>query len=213
MSDISSPPAEIGFRGGYYCPIHMGHLITSDSIRAELKLEKVLLVTGAQPNHRKQLLAADDRHAMVEKAVRSFPFLEASRIELDRDGPSYTIDTVHQLQTLYPNSRINLIVGPEYLEPGARWHVQNWERGDELIKSCRIITHPRGGVVDLALVTEWATRVVGANIAVVDCPIIDVSSTMIRRLACESKPLDGLVPDVIVPDVLRHFGKQSVLCS
>ncbi len=200
---------EIGFYGGFFGPPTIGHLRTADAIRKAAGLSLLYMITAAQPNHRKALLGAEERHGMLIKAVAQYPGLQASRIEIDRGGTTYTLDTIRELKVLHPGARINLVFGPEYLDPKATWFIANWHQSAQLLQECRIITHPRGGVATLEQTKAWAQQVETAEILVVDCPILEISSTLVRERAAHGDDLAGLVPDEIIDDVRRYFGNQS----
>ena len=106
----------IGVFGGTFDPIHAGHLETAEAVHRTLDLDRMLLVVANEPWQKegsRSVTPAEDRLAMVEAAVAGRPGLEASRLEIDRGGPSYTVDTVDQLHSLYPGSELFLVVGAD----------------------------------------------------------------------------------------------------
>lgn len=197
----------------------MGHLIIAECARDQFKLEKVLFVTSPSPPHRADaLLDGNARHEMVQAATADNPFFVASAIELERTGPSYTIDTAKQVRTIYgDDSRINLIIGGDNLG-----HLHSWKNVEELLALCRILVVPRLRYIDE---TDKALRMVGeesldtnigfdkADIVMVDFPGIAVSGSNIRQRIADGKSVLYMVPpavnDLIVKQ--RYFQRSSVI--
>ena len=133
---------EIGLFCGTFNPIHMGHLLIAECARDQFALEKVIFVTSPRPPHRiDDLIDGNDRHHLVSAAVADNPHFECSRIEIERDGPSYTSDTVRQLVKEYGGQnecRINLILGADNIAYLGSWHESSY-----LLDTCRILVAPR----------------------------------------------------------------------
>ena len=188
-------PARIGVLGGTFDPVHVGHLTAAVNVRHSLALDRVLLVVANVPWQKAELRPvspAEDRLAMVEAAVADIPRLSASRLEIDRGGPSYTADTVDELDRLYPGADLFLVVGTDVVE-----QLPTWERVDEV----------RDRVV-LAVVTRPGARrapAPGWRVEHVEIPSLDISSTDLRARAADGRPLDFLVPAAAVR-VIRQRG-------
>ncbi len=133
---------EIGVFCGTFNPIHLGHLLIAECARDQFSLEKVIFVTSPRPPHRiDELLDGEYRHLLVSAAVAENPHFECSRIEIEREGPSYTSDTVRQLVKEFggPNKcRINLILGADNIGYLGSWHESSY-----LLDTCRILVAPR----------------------------------------------------------------------
>jgi nicotinate-nucleotide adenylyltransferase len=184
----------IGILGGTFDPVHVAHLVVAVEARYALALDRLLLVVAPQPwqKHGSVIAPATARHAMVEAAVADIPGLEASRIELEREGPTYTIDTVETLRAQQPDADVALVVGSDVAASIATWH-----RADEL---CALVT--------LAIVArdgESPTAPAGWQAQTVSMPRLDVSSTDIRERVASGRPIDGLVPASVVR-VIRERG-------
>lgn len=193
---------EIVIDGGNFCPITMAHVIIAEHIRDALN-GRVYVVADDTPNHRAIILDGDARHAMIVKALAGrtglIPYRSHNKLHA----------VVDEIELLHPGQRLNLVVGPDYINPQAAWYLPRWQMATEMMSKCRIITHPRGGgLADFAQVKEWAGQLQNAEILVVDCPLLDISSTMVRESAAQGKPLTGLVPDIIIPDIQHHFGPK-----
>jgi nicotinate-nucleotide adenylyltransferase len=196
----------IGLYCGTFNPVHNGHLLIAECAHDQFGLDKVLFVTSPNPPHRHTgLLAAKLRHELVEAAVADNPHFEASTLEIDRSGPSYTIDTVKAVQRGNGEKRqINLIIGGDNLRSIGSWH-----KSDELIANCRFLVAPRLVYRD-TLVTQkqkaFLETVVdhentaqqydlpGADIAIIDFPAVSISSSMIRERLKQGKSVLYMVP-------------------
>jgi nicotinate-nucleotide adenylyltransferase len=178
----------LGVLGGTFDPPHVGHLVAAVNVRHALRLDLVLLTVANRPWQKvgsRPLSPASDRLAMVEAAVADVDGLEASAIELDRGGDSFTIDTVEELLTADPDREVFVIVGQD-----AAAGMPTWERVDELRERARIVVVERPGAgVELP---------VGWDFDRVEVPRLEVSSTDLRARAVDGRPLDYLVPPAVI---------------
>lgn len=199
---------EVGLFCGTFNPIHLGHLLIAECARDQFKLAKVLFVLSPRPPHRgKDLLEAEDRFALVEAACKSNKNFLASRLEMDRPGPSYTVDTVKALQESY--ERVNLIIGGDNLA-----YLKTWHNYEELLSLTRLLVVPRLRYQDedpaLKCVREesispQAVDLPGADIEMVDFPGIAVSASLIRSRAACGKTILYMVPPE-VDELIRARG-------
>lgn len=186
---------EIGISGGTFNPIHNWHLVAAQCALEQFGLDKVLLVPNGDPPHKKHdVLDKELRWEMVSAAAATMPGkLEASRIELDRQGPSYTLDTLTALKAQYGcGVRLNLIIGLDNLEPIPRWY-----KADEIFKLVRLLIAPR-----LNIPAEEITRLTqhlpaGTDFAFIESPASTVSSTIIRDWLRRGKSVQYLVPPAV----------------
>ena len=173
----------IGLFGGTFDPPHVGHLVTAVNVRHALGLDTVLLVVAGTPWQKegtRAITPARDRLALVQAAVRGVRGLEASAIEVDRPGPSYTADTLVELQRRYPGASLFTIVGDD-----AAAGLPTWERFEEVTRSSQLVVVDRPGAqVELPTVARWLR---------VEVPRLDVSSTDLRARFLDGRPLDFLV--------------------
>ena len=188
----------LGVLGGTFDPVHIGHLAAAVNARHALSLDRVLLVVAHHPWQKsgRPLTSADVRLAMVEAAVAHHQGLEASRIEIDRPGDTYTADTLEQLQHQDPHAHLFLIVGTDV---AAELHT--WERPDTVARLATLAIVGRGGVEPAktaALGPEW-------RVERVDMPPLDISSSELRERHRTGRPLDFLVPDPVI-NLIRHLG-------
>ncbi|HEX5823222.1 MAG TPA: nicotinate-nucleotide adenylyltransferase [Candidatus Limnocylindrales bacterium] len=199
-------PGSIGILGGTFDPFHAGHLALARAARDALGLERVLVVPAAVPPHKlgQAISPAADRLAMVEAGIAGQPGLEVSRIELDRYGPSYTVDTVAELAAAERGAGrepdIAVILSAESFAGLAGWH-----EPERLLDLARIVVAPRAGhpAPDPAAVERVAPGGAG-RVIVIDGPRVDVSASAIRRLAAEGEPLGDLVPPGVAEYIDAH---------
>lgn len=174
-------PERLGILGGTFDPVHVGHLVAAVEARHQLALDRVLLVVAADPwQKRGHVVArARDRYDMVAAAVDGVAGIEACAIELEREGPTYTIDTVERLRdgarSLY------LVVGADLVAGLPTWH-----RVDELRRAVTLAVVGREG--------EAVASVPGWDTCTVTMPRLDVSSTDLRDRIARGAPFDYLVP-------------------
>ena len=179
----------LGVFGGTFDPPHIGHLVTAVNVRHELRLDRVLLVVNNVPWQKagsRPISPAEDRLAMVEAAVGDVQGLEASRIEIDAGGMSYTADTLAALLEDDPSRELFVILGAD-----AATGLPTWERADEVRAAATIVAVERPG-------TPPATPLPGWRWARVEVPSLEVSSTDLRDRVRDGRPLDYLVTHEVV---------------
>lgn len=188
---------EIGLFCGTFNPIHLGHLLIAECARDQFALDKVLFVTSPHPPHRQVgLLPGEDRHKLVEAAVASNPFFEASRLELERTGPSYTVDTVKQI-IADGTTKVNLIIGGDNVP-----FLKDWHNSEELLSICRLLVVPRlrylsdahNESVIQTIAESEPEQIDGADIRIVDFPGIAISASNIRKRIGLGKTVLYMVP-------------------
>lgn len=193
----------IGILGGTFDPVHVGHLVAAVNARHDLGLDRVVLMVANIPWQKagtRQVSPAQDRLEMVKAAVGGVPGLEASALEIERGGPSYTADTVSQLAAMNPGAELYVIVG---------WDVSaelgTWERLDEVRDMARLVVVNRPGTPP-----PVGLRQLGWRLEQVSVPNLEISSTDLRARAADGRPLDYLVPEAAVR-VIRQRGLYSVI--
>ena len=185
----------LGIFGGTFDPPHVGHLVTAVNVRHELALDRVLLVVSNIPWQKvgtRDISPAADRLAMVEAALADVEGLEASSVELDAGGPSYTADTLATLLAEDPSRELFVILGAD-----AAAGVLTWERCDEVRDLATIVVVERPGAAP-------ATAPAGWRWVQVEVPRLDVSSTDLRARAIDGRPLDYLVTHEVATWIEEH---------
>lgn len=184
-SRASDAGGRVGILGGTFDPIHIGHLVAATWARETLGLDRVLLMVANEPwqkTGRRAVTPAEDRLAVVSAAVEGVPGIEPSRLEIDRGGPSYTIDTVRELGRLSPGTLFSLVVGADVAR-----ELDSWHDGRALSALVRLVIVDRGGV-------DRATDPPGWEVERLRIPALDVSSSELRDRMSAGRSVDFLVP-------------------
>ena len=179
----------IGFLGGTFDPVHIGHLVAAVNVRHALALDRVLLVVANVPWQKvgsRAVTAAVDRLAVVEAAVGDLPGIEASSIEIDRGGRSYTADTVAALAALHPGAGLHCIVGADVAA-----ELGTWERIEEVRDGVTLVVVNRPGAMPPTGLDGW-------RVEQVEMPALDISSTDLRARVADGRPLDYLLPEAAI---------------
>jgi nicotinate-nucleotide adenylyltransferase len=187
----ASGPHRIGFLGGTFDPIHVGHLVAAVNVRYELALDVVLLVVANEPWQKvetRPVTPARDRLALVETAVEGFDGIEACSIEIDRGGVSYTADTVADLERIYPGAELSLVIGAD-----VALQLGTWERIEEVRPKVSLVVVNRPG--SAAVMPGEDGPLAGWKAEAVEIPALEISSTDLRDRAATGRPLDFLIPE------------------
>jgi nicotinate-nucleotide adenylyltransferase len=191
----------IGIMGGTFDPIHLAHLFAAEEARFKFNLEKVIFVPCGVPAHKKpyEVTPAEHRYAMVLLATANNPYFEVSRIEIDREGPSYAIDTVVAFRQLYgEDASIYFITGAD-----AVLEILAWKETDKLIRLCKFIAVTRPGY-DLSKISEVLGEEYASAIEILQIPGMDISSTAIRQRVRNGEPIRYLVPEMVYHYIMQH---------
>lgn len=191
---------KIGIMGGTFDPIHYGHLVIAETARHQLGLEQVIFVPAARPPH-KQRQTADDgeqRAFMTGLAIAGNPHFALSRMELERGGYSYSVDTVTAFrEQLGAETKLWFITGADMI-----LSIQTWMRAEELRQLCSFAAAPRPGF-DLGLLQRlpaaWQER-----IQVLEAPLLDISGSLIRQRVARGLPIRYLLPENVENYILRQ---------
>jgi len=189
----------VGILGGTFDIVHNGHLDVAKFVATALGLDKVLLVTAGQPPHKpSDVTDGEVRHELVEAALEGSPGLEASRIELDLPGLSYTYRTVAKLKAMLSAQAggevaISFIVSAEYLDPTNPSNVTHWEEASALLGMVQLVVVPRGEYT-AELAQKWANQLQLSAVRILDRPVSNLSGGIVRDAIKQGLPIDGLVP-------------------
>lgn len=186
------PPQRLGIFGGTFDPPHVGHLVTAVNVRHELALDRVLLVVSGQPWQKvgtRAITPAEERFALVEAAVAGVEGLEASRMEIDRGGMSFTADTLAELAAIAPTPELFVILGSD-----AAAGLSTWERADEVRQAATIVVVDRPGMREAGPPAGWSW-------VRVEVPRLEVSSTDLRRRVVDGRPLDYLLTPAVIESI------------
>jgi nicotinate-nucleotide adenylyltransferase len=187
-------PERIGVLGGTFDPVHVGHVVAAVDTRAALALDRVLMVVAGDPWQKRDRVVASaaDRLALVEAAVADVEGVEASPIEVEREAPSVTADTLEALAA--PDRELFLVLGTDAVA-----NMPTWRRLDETRHLATLAIVERGGVGGVGPPGDgWQVEHVGI-------PQLDIASTDLRDRLAAGRPVDGLVPPAAVR-VIRERG-------
>lgn len=197
--------SRLGIMGGTFDPIHYGHLVAAENARIAHRLDHVLFIpTGISP-HKLDFPVSDAwlRYEMVKISVRSNRCFQISRIEIDRSGPSYTIDTLKTIHQIWPKQELYLITGSD-----AVTEITTWREPEEIIRMAKIVSATRPGYDSRDLLEQIYQKypVARGRIFELEIPALDISSTDIRTRVRQGRPIRYLVPE----EVLSFIKKKSL---
>lgn len=191
----------IGILGGTFNPPHIGHLICAQEAHIQLKLDRVLIVPARLPPHKavEDEPGASHRLELCRLAVAGDERLRASSLEIERDGPSYTVATLEQLHACAPESELYLIVGGDVAAGLPTWHAP-----ERVLALATLAVAKRGGTSQAAVRSALGSLRGGERAVFFAMPRIAISSTMVRRRARAGLPIRYLVPDAVAAYIQQH---------
>ncbi|NLI92409.1 MAG: nicotinate-nucleotide adenylyltransferase [Peptococcaceae bacterium] len=196
---------KLGIMGGTFDPIHYGHLVAAETARVELGLDHVLFIpTGIPPHKTDRLITeANLRFEMVEMSIRSNQNFKVSRMEIERNGPTYTIDTLRILKDMFPNQELYFITGTDALK-----ELLTWREPEEIIRLSRIVGASRPGYDSHSELGKIFQKFpfMKDRISRLEVPALAISSTDIRARVQNQKSIRYLLPDEV-----RLFIKKNNL--
>ena len=200
-------PKKIGIMGGTFNPVHHGHLVTAQEALDQFGLDEVIFIPTGDPPHKiEDLLAhAEDRYLMTVIATSSNSSFFVYRVEIDRKGKSYTIDTVKELRKLFGSgSELYFITGAD-----AILEILTWKNTREIVTLAKFIAATRPGH-DLSKIKELKTTLFDSEdeadrrIFIMEIPALAISSTDIRQRIKIGRPVNYLVPEGVNNYILKH---------
>lgn len=194
--------SRVGVLGGTFDPIHYGHLAAAEEVRGALELECVIFVPARISPHKLDQTSTPARHrlAMTRLAVASNLHFRVSTVDLDRAAPSYTVDTLAQLQMEQgPRAELYFIVGLDSLAELATWHDPA-----RLIQLCRIVAVSRPPYEYDPAALERALPGVTDRVVLLRIPLLDIASSDLRRRVREGQPIRYYVPPTVADYIRAH---------
>jgi nicotinate-nucleotide adenylyltransferase len=188
--------------GGTFDPIHNGHLVAASEVADQFRLDEVAFVPTGQPWQKRDRLvtAAEDRYLMTVIATAANPRFSVSRVDIDRNGPTYTKDTLRDLAALNPDTDLFFITGADALASILSW--QNWE---DLFSMARFVGVSRPGYeLDGEHIAAAMKELPQDALSLVEVPALAISSSDCRRRAEAGRPIWYLVPDGVVQYVNKR---------
>ncbi|MFP5072485.1 nicotinate-nucleotide adenylyltransferase [Pseudonocardia nantongensis] len=188
---------KIGVMGGTFDPIHHGHLVAASEVADRFALDEVVFVPTGQPWQKsdREVSPAEDRYLMTVVATASNPRFSVSRVDIDRDGPTYTADTLADLHATAPGAQLFFITGADALQ-----QILSWRKIDELFRYAHFVGVTRPGY-DLA-----DGHLPDGSVSTVEVPAMAISSSDCRSRVAAGRPVWYLVPDGVV----QYISKRSL---
>ena len=192
----------VGILGGTFNPPHLAHMVCASEARAQLSLDLVLLVPTGVPPHKEMEEEPGRAHRleMCRLAADGHgDWLEVSSIEIDRDGPSYTVDTLGEINATRPGDELTFIVGGDMA-----WSLPSWHQPETILELAAVAVAERAGARREEVRVRLAGMRGAQRIRYIDVPRLDISSSALRRRVREGRPIDYLVPDAVADYIERQ---------
>jgi len=199
MSTVLQQATRIGVLGGSFDPIHYGHLAVAEEMRVQQALDAVLFVPTRQAPHKGAGVAtAEQRYLMTQLAIAGNPCFFVSRIELDRSGPSYTVETLRELHIQYPTADLYFIIGADMA-----MDFYNWREPEIIMELAQVVAVNRPGLAleQVRHQLEWpqVSRMLFAEV-----PALDISSTDLRARTAGGRSLRYLTPEPVAVYIAKE---------
>ncbi len=192
----------IGLFGGTFDPPHLGHLILASEAQAQLGLTRLLWILTPDPPHKPDQVITSTEHrlAMVKLAIQDNPSFELSRVELDRPGPHYTLDTIHILAEQNPGAEIVPIIGGDSLRDLPKWHEPK-----EILYACHWVGVMRrpNDEADLKIL-ESELPGISSKVHYVDAPLLEIASREIRSRIAQGRSVRYYLPQPVYQYIEEH---------
>jgi nicotinate-nucleotide adenylyltransferase len=183
----------LGVMGGTFDPIHHGHLVAASEVASAFNLDGVLFVPTGEPWQKSKVTDGEHRYLMSVIATASNPRFKVSRVDIDRDGPTYTIDTLRDIRAMHPDAELFFITGADAIK-----QILEWKDVDQIWPLAHFVAVTRPGHK-----LELPPAPSGA-ISVLEIPALAISSTDVRARVAEGEPVWYLVPDGVVQYIGKH---------
>jgi nicotinate-nucleotide adenylyltransferase len=199
----SGSSVKIGIIGGTFDPFHNGHLAVAEEAMNRLDLIEVLFVPAGQPwlKADQPVTGVEHRVEMVRRAIAGRPRYRLTTVEVDRAGPSYTVDTIAELRAQYgAGADLFFILGWDSLS-----EIPRWQQPSRLIELCQLVAVPRPGQVGPDLDSlEADVPGISRRVILLDRPLVDISATKIREMVARGGSIADLVPEAVAKYVKQH---------
>ena len=193
----------IGILGGTFDPVHVGHIFVAEEARIRLSLERVLFVVAGNPwlKVERGISPSEHRIEMVRLSIAKHKQFDISTVEVERGGPSYTVDTLEELRTTTSANDYYLILGRDSFT-----ELPLWKEPERIVEMCKLVVVPRIGT-NLPELRDVAARIKGLSresVVTLDSPMIGISSSGIRQRVARGLPIDYLVPGEVEKYIVAH---------
>ena len=196
---------KLAIMGGTFDPIHMGHLVTAEEVRHEFGVDEVLFVPTGHPPHKADInmTTSEHRYLMTVLATAANSNFKVSRIEIDREGVTYAIDTIREIKNIYGEDvKLYFITGADAIQK-----ILSWKDCEEVLKICNFVavTRPGYNKDELIKEIEELKREYETNIYFLEVPALAISSSSIRKRIGADKPVKYLVPEEVENYIKKHM--------
>jgi len=197
-SSSPSTPRRVGVMGGTFDPIHHGHLVAASEVQSWFGLDEVVFVPTGQPYQKadRDVSAAEHRYLMTVIATASNPRFRVSRVDIDRGGPTYTIDTLRDLHAELPDAELYFITGADALGD-----ILGWRDPEQLFELAHFVGCTRPGY---DMDSSTLEGMPADRLTIVEIPALAISSTDCRARTAKGEPVWYLVPDGVVQYIAKH---------
>lgn len=189
--------------GGTFDPIHLGHLIIAERAKEQFELDEVLFLPSGTPymKNSKKVSPGTIRTEMTKLAVEENPFFSVSTIEIEKEGNTYTYETLEYLHDKNPNTEFYFIMGADSL-----WAIENWKEPDRIFANCHILAALRDdkSTDDMEAQAAYLKTQFGADISLLKTSHIEISSSMIRDLVQNGHSIRYLVPETVYDYIIKN---------
>ena len=183
----------VGILGGTFNPPHLAHMVCASEARTQLGLDLVLLVPTGVPPHKPMDQEPGPRHRLeMCRLATGREWLAVSAIEIDREGPSYTVDTLREIHATFPGDELTFIVGGDMA-----WSLPSWREPEAILELATVAVAERAGARREEVRARLAGMAGAHRITYIDVPRLDISSSALRRRVREGRPIDYLVADAV----------------
>jgi nicotinate-nucleotide adenylyltransferase len=189
----------IGIMGGTFDPIHNGHLVAASEVQQHFGLDEVLFVPTGEPSTKPVVTDSEHRYLMTVIATAANPRFTVSRVDIDREGPTYTIDTLRDMRELHPDADLFFISGADAIA-----QILDWKDVDELWSLAHFVAVSRPGH-DLVI-----SALPAQEVSSLEVPALAISSTDCRSRVSRGFPVWYLVPDGVVQYISKHHLYRSI---
>jgi nicotinate-nucleotide adenylyltransferase len=204
VTDASGPRSvgarrrRLGVMGGTFDPIHHGHLVAASEVQAWFGLDEVVFVPTGEPYQKseREVSPAEHRYLMTVIATASNPRFTVSRVDVDRGGPTYTVDTLTDLRAQHPEADLYFITGADALS-----NILTWRDSEELFALAEFVGCTRPGYAMDAATLDGMPH---DRVTIVEIPALAISSTDCRERTARGEPVWYLVPDGVVQYISKH---------
>jgi len=185
----------VGVMGGTFDPVHHGHLVAASEVAARFDLDEVVFVPTGHPTFKQEqeVTVAEHRYLMTVIATASNPSFTVSRVDVDREGLTFTVDTLRDLKAQRPDAELFFITGADAIE-----QILTWKDAEELFTMAQFVAVTRPGH------TLSVDGLPGDRVHVLEIPALAISSTDVRERARAGQPVWYLVPDGVVQYIAKH---------